>query len=192
MTTLKIASQLAVEGGSPVRSAPFPSWPQFGADEVAAAERVLRSGKVNYWTGDEGTSFEREHAAFTGVKYAIALANGTVALELALIALNMGPGDEVITTSRTFVASASCIAVRGATPVIAEVDRDSGNVTAETIRPLITPRTKAILVVHLAGWPCDMDPILQLAAQHGLKVIEDCAQAHGAAYKGRAVGSLGD
>ena len=114
-----------------------------------------------------------------------------MALELALYALGIGPGDEVITTSRTFIASASCIVMRGATPVIAEVDPVSQNITADTIRPLITPRTKAIIAVHLAAWPCDMEPIMALAREHALKVIEDCAQCHGAAYKGRPVGSLG-
>jgi dTDP-4-amino-4,6-dideoxygalactose transaminase len=191
MTVVRAASELAINGGRPARTQPFPGWPQFQADEIAAAERVLRSGKVNYWTGEEGREFEREHAAFTQVKHAIALANGTVALELALIVLGVGPGDEVLTTSRTFVASASCIAVRGAKPVMVEVDRVSGNVTAETLRPLITARTKAIIVVHLAGWPCDIDPIMALAAERGIKVIEDCAQAHGAVYKGRPVGSIG-
>lgn len=171
---------------------PFPPWPSFTAEEAEAVQRVLLSNKVNYWTGTEGREFEKEFAAFTTCKHAIALANGTVALELALYALGIGPGDEVITTSRTFIASASCIVMRGATPVIADVDPVSQNITIETIRACITPRTKAIICVHLGGWPCDMDPILEIARQHGLKVIEDCAQAHGATYKGRTVGSLGD
>ena len=153
---------------------------------------VLESGKVNYWTGDEGRSFEREFSEFIGCKHGIALANGTVALETALHALNVGPVDEVITTSRTFIASASCAVAVGACPVIAEVDRDSQNLTADSIRPLITPRTKAIIAVHLAGWPCEMDEIMQLARDHGLKVIEDCAQSLGAMYRGKVVGSIGD
>ncbi|MBT0653125.1 DegT/DnrJ/EryC1/StrS family aminotransferase [Geomobilimonas luticola] len=186
------SKKLAIDGGTPVRSTPFAPWPFFDADEIAAATAPLQSGKVNYWTGTEGREFEKEFAAFAGCRHAIALANGTVALELALYALGIGPGDEVITTSRTFIASASCIVMRGATPVIADVDPVSQNVTADTIRPCITPRTKAIIAVHLAGWPCDMDPILELARQRGLKVIEDCAQCHGATYKGRPVGSLGD
>jgi hypothetical protein len=173
-------------------NAPFASWPSFTPEEAGAVRRVLLSNKVNYWTGTEGREFEQEFAAFTGCRHAIALANGTVALELALYALGIGAGDEVITTARTFIASASCIVMRGATPVIADVDPVSQNLTAETIRPLITPRTKAIIAVHLAGWPCDMDPIMALAAEFGLKVIEDCAQSHGAMYKGRPVGSLGD
>ena len=185
-------NMLALDGGTPVRSTPFAPWPSFSCDEIAAAVRVLESGKVNYWTGDEGKSFESEFAAFTGYNYAIAVANGTAALELALYALGIGPGDEVIVTSRTFIASASCIVMRGATPVMADVDRESQNVTAETIQAVLSPRTKAIIAVHLAGWPCEMDPILALAREHNLKVIEDCAQAHGATYKGRPVGSMGD
>jgi dTDP-4-amino-4,6-dideoxygalactose transaminase len=170
---------------------PFAPWPYFAADEIEAVSAVLRSGKVNYWTGQEGRQFEAEFAHYAGVKYGICLANGTVALELALHALGIGPGDEVITTSRTFIASASCVVMRGARPVFADVDRESQNVTTESIRRVITPKTKAIIAVHLAGWPCDMDSIMELAAEHGLKVIEDCAQAHGATYKRKQVGSLG-
>jgi dTDP-4-amino-4,6-dideoxygalactose transaminase len=179
------------EGASAAEAVAFAPWPCFEADEIEAASRVLASGKVNYWTGDEGRAFEREYAAHLGVKYAVALANGTVALELALYALGIGPGDEVITTSRTFIASASAVVMRGATPVVADVDRDSGNLTAETVAPLITERTKAIIPVHLAGWPCEMDAIVALAEAYGLYVVEDCAQAHGARYKGRPVGSVG-
>jgi len=186
------SSQLAIEGGKPVRSAPFAPWPYFEAEEREAVERVLESGKVNYWTGEEGRQFEREFAAYVGTKYAVAVANGTVGLELALFALGIGTDDEVVTASRTFIASASCAVMRGATPTMADVDRESQNVTAETIRQAITPRTRAIIAVHLAGWPCDMDPILELAREHGLRVIEDCAQAQGARYKGRPVGSMGD
>jgi dTDP-4-amino-4,6-dideoxygalactose transaminase len=175
-------AHLALNGGAPVRATPFPAWPVVAEDEIAAATNVLRSGKINYWTGDEGRRFEQEYAAYVGAKHAIALTNGTVALELALYALDVGPGDEVVTTSRTFIASASCAVARGARPVVAEVDPDSQNVTAETLAAAITPRTKAIIPVHLAGWPCDMDPILALAAERGIPVIEDCAQPHCARY----------
>lgn len=175
-----------------LNSTVFAPWPYFADDEREAATAVLHSGKVNYWTGEEGRSFEKEFASFAGCKYAVALANGTVALECALKALGIVPGDEVITTSRTFIASASCAVMLGARPVIADVDRDSQNITAETIREVLTPRTKAIVVVHLAGWPCEMDDILTLAREHGVKVIEDCAQAHAATYKDRPVGSMGD
>ncbi|MDT8421226.1 MAG: DegT/DnrJ/EryC1/StrS aminotransferase family protein [Desulfuromonadales bacterium] len=170
----------------------FAPWPSFTEDEIVAVREVLLSNQVNYWTGSEGRAFEKEYATYTGSKYAIAVANGTVALELALYALGIGYGDEVITTSRTFIASASCIVMRGATPVMADVDPQSQNLTAETIRAVLTPRTRAIIAVHLAGWPCDMDAITALAREYNLKVIEDCAQAHGAEYKGRPVGSLGD
>lgn len=170
----------------------FPSWPVFAQDEIEAVRGVLESGRVNYWTGQEGRLFEEEFARYVGTKHAIALANGTVALELALLALNIGPGDEVITTSRTFIASASAIVMRGATPVIADVDRQSQNITAETIAAVLTKKTRAIIVVHLAGWPCEMDPIMELARDLDIKVIEDCAQAHGATYRGRMVGSIGD
>ena len=166
-------------------------WPVFESDEIEAVSEVLRSGKVNYWTGTEGREFEKEYAAVLGVPHAIALHNGTQALELALYALGVGAGDEVITTPRTFIASASAAVMRGAIPVMAEVDRDSGNITAETIRAVLTPRTRAIIVVHLAGWPADMDPIMALAREHNLFVIEDCAQAHGAKYHGQHVGTIG-
>lgn len=170
----------------------FSLWPHFSQTEIDAVTSVLKSGKVNYWTGGEGRAFESEFAVFTGCKHAVALANGTVALELALHALGIGEGDEVVVTPRTFIASASSIVLRGATPVFADVDIDSQNITAETIRRVLTPKTKAIIAVHLAGWPCDMDPIMELAKEHGLKIIEDCAQAVGAKYKGRRVGSMGD
>jgi dTDP-4-amino-4,6-dideoxygalactose transaminase len=186
---------LAPAEGSPLFPANLDrlsAWPYFAEEESEAVVEVLRSGKVNYWTGEEGRLFEKEFASFAGCSHAIALANGTVALEAALRALGVGPGDEVITSSRTFIASASCAVMLGARPMMADVDRESQNVTAESIRRLITPRTKAIVAVHLAGWPCEMDDILALARDRGIKVVEDCAQAHGATYKGRPVGSMGD
>ncbi len=170
---------------------PFAPWPSFTQEEADAVSRVLLSNKVNYWTGTECREFEKEFAAWSGTQYAVALTNGTVALDVALKALNIGPGDEVIVTSRTFLASASCIVTAGAVPVFADVDAQSQNISADTIRAVLTPRTRAIICVHLAGWMCDMDPIMALAEQHGLAVIEDCAQAHGARYKGRAAGSIG-
>jgi dTDP-4-amino-4,6-dideoxygalactose transaminase len=185
-------THLALHGGEPLRKVPFAPWPYFSYEEIEAATRVLESGRVNYWTGEEGRRFEEEFAAFTGCKHAVALANGTVALELALQVLGIGPGDEVIVPSRTFIASASCVFMRGAIPVVADVDRDSQTITANTIQAVLSPRTRAVIAVHLAGWPCDMDPILELAREHRLKIVEDCAQAHGAAYKGRRVGSMGD
>ena len=167
-------------------------WPCFEADERAAVERVLRSGRVNYWNGDEGRAFEREFAAFHGAAYGVTVANGTVALELALHALGIGSGDDVIVSPRTFLASASSIVMRGARPVFADVDSESGNLTPETVLAVLTPNTRAIMAVHLAGWPCDMEGLRALADEHGLFLIEDCAQAHGAAWNGRSVGSQGD
>jgi dTDP-4-amino-4,6-dideoxygalactose transaminase len=171
---------------------PFSPWPAFSVEEADAVRNLLLTNRVNYWTGTEGREFENQFAAYTGSSYAIALANGTVALDVALNALGIQPDDEVIVTPRTFIASISSIVNAGAIPVFADVDLDSGNVTAETILAVLTDRTKAVICVHLAGWPCDMDPIMRLAERNDLHVIEDCAQAHGASYKGRNVGSIGD
>ena len=167
---------------------PWPSFTQFEADAVA---KVLLSNKVNYWTGQECREFEKEFAQFAGTKYAVAVANGTVSLDVALKALGVGAGDDVIVTSRTFLASASSIVTAGANPIFADVELDSQNISRRTIEAVITPNTKAIICVHLAGWMCDMDPIMQLAEEKGIFVIEDCAQAHGAMYKGQSAGSIG-
>lgn len=169
----------------------FSPWPSFTQEEADAASRVLLSNKVNYWTGQECREFEKEFAAWAGTRYAVALANGTLALDVALKALGIGAGDEVIVTPRTFIASISCVVNAGAIPVFADVETDSGNISAATIAQVLTPKTRAIICVHLAGWPCEMDAIMALAAQHDLKVIEDCAQAHGGSYKGRPLGSIG-
>ncbi|OEZ27282.1 DegT/DnrJ/EryC1/StrS family aminotransferase [Variovorax boronicumulans] len=169
----------------------FSPWPSFTTEEADAVQRVLLSNKVNYWTGQECRLFEKEFAAWAGTAHALALANGTLALDVILKGMGIGPGDEVVVTPRTFIASVSCVVNAGATPVFADVDAESGNLSAETIAKVVTPRTKAVICVHLGGWPCDMDPIMALAAKHDFKVIEDCAQAHGARYKGRSVGSIG-
>ncbi|MBF4306973.1 DegT/DnrJ/EryC1/StrS family aminotransferase, partial [Vibrio anguillarum] len=161
---------------------PFSPWPSFTQEEADAVSRVLLSNKVNYWTGTECREFEKEFAAWAGCEYAIALGNGTLALDVALKALGVGEGDEVITTSRTFLASASAIVTAGANPVFADVDLNSQNITAETIAAVVTEKTKAVIVVHLAGMPAEMDVIMALAAERGFYVIEDCAQAHGAKY----------
>lgn len=167
-------------------------WPCFSEEEARAVSDVIASNRVNYWTGSEGRDFEREFAAWCGASHAIALANGTVALDLALNALGIGPGDEVIVTPRTFIASVSSVVNAGATPVFADVDRDSGNISPATIEAALTDRTRAIIPVHLAGWPCDMPGILSLAQPRGIKVIEDCAQAHGARVHGKSVGTFGE
>jgi len=185
-----------------VRNKDFPGWPAFSKQEIDAVSAVLASGKVNYWTGDEGRQFEREFAEFTGMPHAIALCNGTVALELALYALGIGDGDanhvdanhldEVIVPSRSFIATASCVVMRGARPIVVDIDPLSQNIDTDCIEAAITPNTRAIIAVHLGGWPCDMQRISEIAKRHGLFVIEDCAQAHGAEYHGQPVGSFGD
>lgn len=169
----------------------FSSWPSFTSNEAEAVSKVLLSNKVNYWTGQEGREFEKEFAAWVGCEYAVALGNGTLALDVALKAIGVGQGDEVITTSRTFLASASSIVTAGATPVFADVDLNSQNITAKSIEAVLTPKTKVVIVVHLAGMPAEMDAIMALSELHDFKVIEDCAQAHGAKYKGRSVGTIG-
>lgn len=184
--------RLAIDGGAPVRSRPLPPWPHYSSEQVEAARRVLESGRVNYWTGTECRQFEEEFAAYHGGGHAISLANGTLALELALRILGVGKGDEVVVTPRSYFASASCCAMVGAQPVFADVDRVSQNVTAESIAAVLTPKARAIVVVHLAGWPCDMPAIMALAREHRLAVIEDCAQAHGAKIDGQLVGTFGD
>jgi dTDP-4-amino-4,6-dideoxygalactose transaminase len=170
----------------------FSSWPSYTVEEADAVHEVVLSNKVNYWTGNECRDFEKEFAVWSNSEYAVALGNGTLALDVAFKALEIGVGDEVIVTSRTFIASISSIVNAGAVPVFADVDLASQNITPETIRSVITDKTKAIVCVHLAGWPCDMDEIMTIANEHDLYVIEDCAQAHGAKYKGKPVGLIGD
>jgi dTDP-4-amino-4,6-dideoxygalactose transaminase len=171
---------------------PMPPWPSYTPDERAAVDAVLASGKVNYWTGTEGREFEREYASYLGLRHAIALANGSVALELALRMWGIKAGDDVIVSPRTFIASASCAVLLGARPIFADVDRDSGNITAETIERVLTPQTRAIIPVHIGGWPCDLDPVVELAKPRGIRILEDCAQANGARYRDRPIGSFGD
>lgn len=177
---------------------PFAPWPSFTTAEADAVTQVLLSNKVNYWTGNWTRQFEEAFATFCDCPHAIALANGTIALDLALYGLGIGErnggsaSDEVIVTPRSFMASVSAVVNAGARPVFADVDQDSQNITPLTVAPMLTPRTRAILCVHLAGWPCDMDGFRALTQGTDIKLIEDCAQAHGALYKGRPVGGLGD
>tara|TARA_B100000767_G_scaffold265238_1_gene281093 strand:- start:1295 stop:2473 length:1179 start_codon:yes stop_codon:yes gene_type:complete len=166
-------------------------WPSFTKEEADAVSSVLLSNKVNYWTGTECRSFEKEFSAWCNAKYAVAVMNGTVALDLAFKALGVGDGDEVIVTSRTFLGSVSSIVNVGAIPIFADVCKNSQNISQENVRQKISPNTKAIVCVHLAGWPCEMDEIMALANEFNLFVIEDCAQAHGARYKDKSVGSIG-
>lgn len=166
-------------------------WPHYESDEIEAATQTLSTGRVNYWTGELGKQFEQAYATHVGKQYGIALSNGTVALELALRAFAIGKGDEVIVASRSYVASASCVKLVGATPIFADVDINSGNISVETIQPLISDKTKAIIPVHIGGWPCDMQAIMNVANTHDIKVIEDCAQAHGAYVANKPVGAWG-
>jgi dTDP-4-amino-4,6-dideoxygalactose transaminase len=170
----------------------FSSWPLFSEEEADAVKNVLLSNKVNYWTGNECREFEKEFAVWSNSKYAIALGNGTLALDSAFKALEISAGDEVIVTARTYIASVTSIVNAGAIPIFADVDLNSQNITPETIRSMITSKTKAIVCVHLAGWPCEMDEIMDIANEFNLYVIEDCSQAHGAKYKGKSVGSIGN
>ncbi|MXN67434.1 aminotransferase class V-fold PLP-dependent enzyme [Stappia sp. GBMRC 2046] len=167
-------------------------WPEFDDEQIEDVVNVLRSGRVNAWTGEKVGEFEAAYAELLGRRHAVAVSNGTVALDLALYALDLKAGDEVVVTPRSFVASASCVAMAGGVPVFADVDQDNQAITADTIQKVLTSKTRAVIVVHLGGWPADMDPIMQLAREHDLVVIEDCAQAHGGEYKGRPVGSLGN
>lgn len=184
--------------GHDMLNGPFPPWPNFTQEEADAVSRVLLSNKVNYWTGNEGREFEKEFAKFAGTSHAIAVANGTLALDLALYGLGIGARnggsdcDEVIVTPRSFIASVSAIVNAGARPVFADVERNSQNITPDTVQPMLSKNTRAILCVHFAGYPCDMDGFRDLIGVRDIRLIEDCAQAHGAQYKGRPVGGLGD
>ena len=186
-----MSNKLAIDGGPPVTSEAFPPWPYFTEEMVQAAMEPLRSGQVNYWTGKVGMQFEQEFADWVGCKFGISTSNGTSALHVALAGLGVGPGDEVITPSYTFIASSFCILQAGAVPVFADVEKDTHTISPESIEANISPKTKAIIPVHLYGCICDMDPILDIAKKHNLFVIEDCAQAHGGVYKGRKVGTMG-
>ncbi len=168
------------------------AWPVFDSEEIETVKEILSSGKVNYWTGNQGKNFEVEFSNWIGAKKSIAVANGTLALDLALKALGIGSGDKVIVTPRSFIASVSSVVNAGAEPIFCDINRDSGNIDIDSIEDVITDDTKAIICVHLAGWPCDMDPIISLAKHRKIAVIEDCAQAHGATYKNRHVGTIGD
>lgn len=170
----------------------FSPWPFFTEEEIHSVKNVLSSNKVNYWTGDECRKFEKEFAVWADSKYAVTLANGTLALDIAFKALGIGAGDEVIVTSRSYIASITSIINSGATPIFVDVDLESQNITPNNISAAINNKTKAILCVHLAGWPCEMNEIKSIANTHNLFIIEDCAQAHGAKYKGMSVGSIGD
>jgi len=187
-----VSEKLAIEGGKPVRTEPFPPWPYFWEDEKRAVREVLDSGKVNYWTGRKGMEFQERFAEYCGVKHAIAVCNGTAALHIALAACGVGPGDEVIVPARTFIATAMAVLHQNAIPVFADVDLKTHNISIASVRELINQRTRAIIAVHLAGHPAEMDGLMALAKKNNIVVIEDAAQAHGAEYKHKKTGSLGN
>jgi len=193
-------SKLAIFGGAPVRQEPFPAYLTIGEEEKVAVNRVLESGILSrflgtwhpdFFGGPEVQAFERQWAELTGAKYAISVNSCTSGLYAAVGAANCGPGDEIIVSPYTMIASATAALIFNAVPVFADIDPLTYTLTAETIRARITPRTKAVIVVHIFGQACDMDPIMKLAAEHNLTVIEDCAQAPYATYKGRSVGTIG-
>lgn len=184
--------KLAIDGGEPVWKNEAPPWPQFDLSVLDDIKEILETGQVNYWTGPRGMRFEKEFARWSGATQAVSTSNGTSALHTALGALNIGPGDEVIVPSYSFIASSFCVLHSGAVPVFADVNREDHVISVNDVRNKITSRTKAVIVVHLYGIVADMDPLIELARERGLYVIEDCAQAHGGVYKGKKTGTLGD
>jgi dTDP-4-amino-4,6-dideoxygalactose transaminase len=185
-------SRLALHGGAPVRGTPMPGWPVYDAEDIEAVGEVLASGRVNYWTGEQGRAFEVEFATAVGTRHAVVLANGTVALELALRAAGVGPGNEVIVPAATFIATASAVVACGAEPVVVDVDPDTMTISTAAAAAAVTTRTAAIIAVHLAGHPADLAALRALADETGRLLVEDCAQAHGAVYRDLSVGAWGD
>ena len=186
-----MAEKLAIEGGPKAVTNRLAPWPRFDENAIKAVEQVLRSGKVNYWTGPKGMEFEKKFAAWQGSRFAISTSSGTSALHVALTALGIGPGDEVIVPSYTFIASSFSIVQAGAIPRFADVNLDDHCISIASAEKLVSKRTKAIMPVHLYGNVCDMDPIMAFAKKHKLFVVEDNAEAFGGSYKGRKTGTLG-
>ncbi len=187
-----MAEKLAIDGGPKAVTNKLAGWPQFDEKAIKAVEEVLRSGKVNYWTGPKGMEFEKKFADWQGSKYAISASSGTAALHIALSALGIGPGDEVIVPSYTFIASSFSVVQAGAIPRFADVNIDDHCISIESAAKLVNERTKAIMPVHLYGNVCDMDKVLAFAKEHKLFIIEDNAEAFGGVYKGRKTGTIGD
>ncbi len=190
-TKAPIVKTLAINGGPKAVTTALPHWPQFDEDAIAAVTAVLRSGKVNYWTGLKGMEFEEAFAAWQGSTYAVSCATGTAALHVALSALGIGPGDEVIVPSYTFIATSFAVVQAGAIPRFADVNIDDHCISIASAEKLLSTRTRAIIPVHLYGNVCDMDPLMAFAKAHDLFVIEDNAEAFGGKYKGRKTGTIG-
>jgi len=187
-----MADKLAIDGGKPVCEEKFPPWPWFTDEIISAAMEPLKTGRINYWTGELGMRFEQAFADWNGAEFGISTSNGTSALHVALAGLGIGPGDEVIVPSYTFIATSFAVCQAGAVPVFADVEKLGHTILASDIEAKVSDRTRAIIPVHLYGEVCNMDAILAVAKRQSLKVVEDCAQAHGATYQGRKVGTIGD
>ncbi|MBM4085998.1 MAG: DegT/DnrJ/EryC1/StrS family aminotransferase, partial [Planctomycetes bacterium] len=186
-----MGEKLAIDGGPKVRTKPWPRWPVYGEEEIELIAQILRSGNTHFVRSTVSKDFEKRFADWNGSKHAICCNSGTSAIHMALAAGGVGPGDEVIVPPRTFIGTVSPVLYQNAVPVFADIDPATHNISPAAIREVITERTKAIIPVHLAGLPCDMDAIMAIAREHNLLVVEDCAQAHGAEYKGRKVGTIG-
>jgi dTDP-4-amino-4,6-dideoxygalactose transaminase len=187
-----LTDKLAIDGGEPTIQDGLPHWPWFDEATIRAAAEPLRNGKVNYWTGELGHEFERKFAEWCGAGHCISTTNGTSALHTALAGLEIGPGDEVIVPSYTFIATSFCVIQSGAIPIFADVRKEDHCIDPEDVASKIGERTKAVIPVHLYGNVCEMGELMEVAEAHDLRVIEDCAQAHGAEYHGRRVGTIGD
>jgi dTDP-4-amino-4,6-dideoxygalactose transaminase len=185
-------SRLAMHGGEPVRTTPIGQWPEFGHEEEQLLLAALRSGKWGSLDGTYVNEFERRFAEFQAATYAVTTVNATMGLAVAYKAIGLGPGDEVIVPAYTFIATGSAAVMIGAIPVFADVDPETLLISPESIDAAVTPRTKAVVPVHHGGSPVDMDAVLDVAKRRGLRVVEDAAQAHGAAWRGRPVGAIGD
>jgi dTDP-4-amino-4,6-dideoxygalactose transaminase len=186
------ADTLAIHGGTPVSAAPFPMWPQFDPKVLEVVQEPLRTGKVNYWTGTVGMEFEQAFAEWCGARFGVSTTNGTSALHTALAGLGIGPGDEVIVPSYTFIATSFSVCQAGAVPVFADVERNSHTLDPAAVEAAISPQTAAIMPVHLYGVIANLGPLLEIAKKHGLALVEDSAQAHGGLYQGRKAGTVGD
>jgi len=187
-----MSDKFAIDGGPKTRREPFPRWPLLGPEDIAAVAEVLDSGKLTQLSGRSVGDFERAFAKWHGSEHCVATSSGTTAIHAALIALGVAPGDEVIVPAHTFIASATPVLHQGATPVFADVDERTFCISPDSVRERITERTKAIIAVHLNGHPTDLDALIEIARPRGIAIIEDAAQAHGATYKGRKAGTIGE
>jgi dTDP-4-amino-4,6-dideoxygalactose transaminase len=183
---------LAIHGASPVRTRPFPDWPVYTEEDAKAVSDTIISGKWGSSKGNRVHDFEEQFSAFQQARHGIAVTNGTTALSLALQSVGLTPGDEVIIPAYTFIATSNTVMMSNAVPIFVDIDPETYNINPDLVEQAITPRTRAIMPVHFAGLPADMDRLLDIAQRHNLALVEDAAQAHGAQWKGKGVGSIGD